>query len=392
MQSRSIRGRIVRILDSQGRSLSETMVTSTVEVAYKQNREATTVMGGQRAHIGDWVEIIEGNLNVLQMRHKEWAEAYVLNAKRSELERWSHFLSQVRGFFVANHFIELFTPTVVTCPGTEPCIDIYFTEKMRGSQMLPRALITSPELHLKKSLALGFGDVFEIAKVFRNGETTDRHRSEFFMLEWYRSFAGRELVSNDVVALTRFLCQAFQISEPSQFSMTSISDLFLKHLNFKLKANVTRNELAELCISQNIRVREQDSLGDLFYLLMNERIEPALDPNEMLFAYGYPISEAALARQDRDGFGARFEVYWKGLELANAFEELTDPAIQRTRSQTDLEERRRLGKKDIQLDEGFFAALEFGMPPSCGIALGLERLYMAMFDVKNIQELYLFRD
>ena len=118
-----------------------------------------------------------------------------------------------------------------------------------------------------------------------------------------------------------------------------------------------------------------------------EKIENKWPQDRLVFVEKYPPYQAALARIDKDGWAERFEVYWKGLELANAFHELNNPKIQRERANDDLEKKKQLGKKSVTLDEEFFQSLEYGMPPSAGIALGVERLYMALKNVKSIDSL-----
>ncbi len=126
------------------------------------------------------------------------------------------------------------------------------------------------------------------------------------------------------------------------------------------------------------------------FLIFMEKIESQLPQDELIFVEKYPPYQAALARLTEDGWGDRFEVYWKGLELANAFHELNDPSIQRRRSEEDLQKKKDLHKEAVSLDEEFFQCLEAGMPPSGGIALGVERLFMALFDIKTIKDLRVF--
>lgn len=234
---------------------------------------------------------------------------------------------------------------------------------------------------------MGFEKIYELAKCYRNNEVSPLHQPEFWMLEWYRSFANLFDLQADVVQLVYFLCDQAGLERPEVQCFT-IRQLFRMHLNFDLKPLTSFEELKDLALQQHLRINDSFTVDDLFFLLMLEKIEPQLPQDELVFIEKYPPFQAALARRDYEGWAERFEVYWKGMELANAFDELNDPGEQRRRSQEDLLKR---GEgNSIELDEEFFKALEGGMPPSAGIALGLERLFMALMNIRNITQLRLF--
>lgn len=330
---------------------------------------------------GDWVALRLGNGQIAEMTLLAPAlrEPKILSSNSEIQKQWFDFLSRVRQFFVAKGFQEAQTPTLVTCPGTEPFLDLFSV----GPAYLP----TSPELHLKKMLAGGYEKIFEIRPCFRRGEISERHQPEFWMLEWYRAFVDLEQILQDTLHLIEFLG-----GDVSGFQRKSMAQLFLEKLNFKLTPKTTIQELKALAESVELgpTVKNFEIWDDVFYLLFIEKVEPFLDSAQPLIVEKYPPSQAALARLTEDGWGERFELYWKGFEIANAFHELNDPAIQEQRSAEDLALKKALGKEVPALDPEFFATLWSGLPPSGGIALGLERLFMCLHGMRDIRQLRVF--
>lgn len=306
------------------------------------------------------------------------------------LKSWNVYVQGIRDFFTKQGFIEMKTPSLVVCPGTEPTLDVFSTLLQVGSRSEKLFLPTSPELHLKKALALGADKIFELAPCYRNGEITERHQPEFLMLEWYRAYDNLQSIKVDVESLVRTLCEQMKVTGPRQVLTYSIADLFKKYCDFDLKPNTTKEELKSLGLSLGVDVRSAESIDDFFFLIFMEKIESQLPAEDLVFVEKYPPYQAALARLTPEGWGDRFEVYWKGFELANAFHELNHPEIQRLRSAEDLEKKKDLKKEEVRLDEEFFACLEAGMPPSGGIALGVERLFMALKDISQISQLRVF--
>ena len=297
------------------------------------------------------------------------------------------YLHHLRQFFTEKRFLEVKTPTLVECPGTEPSLDVFETELVMGSKTKKYFLPTSPELHLKKLLSLGADRVFEIAPVFRNNEKTERHNPEFQMLEWYRAMSYLANIKHDTIELVEYMADKLRAERPKEVLTFSVADLFKTYCQFDFKPTTTLEELKALAHKLNVDVQSATSIDDYFYLIFMEKIENKWPQDRLVFVEKYPPYQAALARIDKDGWAERFEVYWKGLELANAFHELNNPKIQRERANDDLEKKKQLGKKSVTLDEEFFQSLEYGMPPSAGIALGVERLYMALKNVKSIDSL-----
>ena len=195
----------------------------------------------------------------------------------------------------------------------------------------------------------------------------------------------------DTIELIEVLCERAQIEKPNGVLSFSMAQLFRDKCNFELKPDTSADELKSLAVQLNVDVSSASCIDDYFYLIFMEKIEHQWPNKSLVFIEKYPPYQAALARVGADGWAERFEVYWQGYELGNAFHELNDPVIQRQRAREDLEKKKQTGKKQIELDEKFFEALALGLPPSAGIAIGLERLYMALFktrDISFINQLY----
>ncbi|MCC2680291.1 MAG: lysyl-tRNA synthetase [Pseudobdellovibrio sp.] len=207
------------------------------------------------------------------------------------------------------------------------------------------------------------------------------------MLEWYRSFANLNRIKMDVTEIIDVLCTQMKVKPPAGILHLAVPDLFKQYCEFDLKPETTAEELKSLAAKLQVDVSAAVTIDDYFFLIFMEKIENKWPQDHLVFVEKYPPYQAALARIAGDGWAERFEVYWKGLELANAFHELNDPVLQKERAIKDLQQKKLLNKKPIDLDESFFSALSFGMPPSAGIALGLERLYMALTDTKEISSL-----
>ncbi len=307
------------------------------------------------------------------------------------LPQWMDFLNHVRTFFRGKNLLEVQTPTLVNCPGTEPFLDLFSTELVMGSRRQKFYLPTSPELSLKKLLAQGYSEIFEIKNCFRNGEISERHQPEFYMLEWYRTFCDLSQIQQDISHLFEYLAEVLPNSryykKTFQFHKKSMSQLFADHLQFELTPTTSIEELKVLAAKLGLHAQDYNLWDDVFYLIFIEKIEPFLDSTEPLFVEKYPPSQAALARLTDDGWGDRFELYWQGLELANAFHELNDPVLQEQRFNEDLEKKKQTGREVPPLDTDFIKALYQGMPPAAGIALGLERLFMVFYGIADIGEI-----
>jgi len=298
----------------------------------------------------------------------------------------------IRAFFGARDFVETRTPVRVPCPGLEPHIKPF--EVSAGG-----FLHTSPELAMKRLLVGGLERIFQIASVFRDEPHAPTHLSEFSMLEWYRAYADEHAIMADTEALVAELAVRVQGTTRVSFAgrvidltppwpRASVRELYAAHAGVDLREDT---DLRGVCARLGVACAADDGWDDLYFRIWLERIEPRLPADRPLFVTRYPASQAALAVVDADADGTRwarrFEAYMGGLELANAFYELTDVAVQRRRFEDDLALRARVHGDSfprVPLDEGFLAALAEGMPPSAGIALGVDRLVMLLADEPDI--------
>ncbi len=289
--------------------------------------------------------------------------------------RWE-IHQQIRAFFLSNGFLEVDTPLRTICPGMEPYLDSFETDG--------KYLRTSPELHMKRLLAGGYDKIFQMGPCFRAGDVGSVHREEFHMLEWYRAFADLDHLIDDVHHLLTHL--AGYSTNPGYFrelpEIVTCESLFHQFLDLKLKSEETHH-LKSALKERNIPHDDEDDWDTLYFLLFLNFIEPHLGKERPTIVINYPASQAALAKKAPPSQGGldycyRFEVYVQGMELANAFYELTDPETQEERFQKDRQERKNLGKTAYPIDREFIAALESGIPPSAGIALGVDRLVAAL--------------
>jgi elongation factor P--(R)-beta-lysine ligase len=303
---------------------------------------------------------------------------------------FARFVRTLREFFVQRGFEEVLTPALVTCPGLEPHLEPFAVTVSKGREKRTAYLPTSPEIHLKKAMATGRSDIFEIKPCFRSREFSQHHENEFYMLEWYRGFADLALIEDDLRALLAALTTAsFSKATPAP-KVTTFKKLFAELLHFDLHPATTHEELRVLCEHLGLHALDDDSFNDLFHRLLIDHIEPKFSAMGPLIVRDFPPSQAALARLTPEGWADRFEFYWNGLEIANAFNEVTDPEEQIRRWQSEKDERAHLGTSEVPDDPDLIEALRRGLPPTGGIALGVERLYMACKGVREIRELKLF--
>lgn len=339
--------------------------------------------------VGDLVAISDDGVVTLLAPSTQKLPTRALHLENLRL--WQEYVYWLREYFREQGFVEVRTPSLVVCPGTEPSLDVFSTEFVNGSRRQKLYLPTSPELHLKKALALGAEKIFEIKNVFRNGEVTDHHQPEFTMIEWYRAYEGLPSIQRDVADLVSYLVRKMpSLKAPAGVDTLQIPQLFHSQCGFDLRPDTTVEQMKALAEKLKVDVSAARSIDDYFFLIFMEKIESQFVADRMVFVEKYPPYQAALARLTSDGWGDRFEVYWSGLELANAFHELNDPAVQKQRFAEDLAKKKAMGKEEISLDSEFMQCLEAGMPPSAGIALGVERLFMALTGITNIADTRLF--
>lgn len=346
-------------------------------------RVDSVMASGVEIREGDLVAVLDGGEVCLLARAVD--EGWRRRAHIDGLRAWSAFKVRIRDFFLERDFVEIDTPSLVVNPGSEPTLDVFGVDFRwgRGSRRL--YLPTSPELHLKKALTRGLDRIFEMRPCFRNGEITAHHQPEFWMLEWYRAYTRLDAIADDVQELVRLF-------EPDVVvRRTTMRELFLRHAGIELSPADDEVIYREWVRSAGFDAPASWGVDDLFFWMFQEKIEPHLPPEELVLVNDWPPFQSALARIGPSGWAERFEVYWRGLELANAFHELNDPEEQARRLIADRGKKERTGAIDIPPDDQeFLAALRAGMPPSAGIALGVERLFMALHRVASISDLRLF--
>ncbi|MBR0559003.1 EF-P lysine aminoacylase EpmA [Neokomagataea anthophila] len=299
------------------------------------------------------------------------------------LKRRMEMVGQTRRFFEKRAYLEVETPYAVPVPGEEVHLRCFRTVLERPDGTLEaRFLHTSPEFAMKRIVAASGQSIFQLARVWRNGEASHTHHPEFTMLEWYRPGADLSSLMDETEAYVKALLpetvwrdeRHIPIHVP--FERLTMQDAFARYVGADLLG--TAGDAKALAQQAQVVLRNGETWEDLFFRLLLDKIEPVIGREQPTFLTHWPAEQAALARKDpADPRGAlRFELYIGGIELANAFEELTDPVEQRARFEVDRQRRIALTpEQDWPLDEAFLEALA-GMPDCSGIALGFDRLVM----------------
>ncbi len=337
---------------------------------------------------------------------EQWWRPERFARRRERLETRARMQAAMRAFFAARAFAEVDTPALQVSPGLEPHLKAFATDlhDPRDGRTWRRYLHTSPEFAMKKLLAAGLPRIWQLAHVFRDGERSATHHPEFSMLEWYRTGASWRDLIPDCVGLLR-ACQAAANTEfliwqdrkadaRQPWHEISVSEAFHLHCGIDILATAP-DPLAPdvaLLIAEARRIGIEPHPGDdwetLYFRIFLDRIEPLLGIGVPTVLYDFPVSLAALSRRNPADprLAERFELYVCGLELANAFGELTDPAEQRVRFVADQAKKQALYGEIYPIDEDFLAALEAGLPPSAGIALGFDRLVMLCTGADDIED------
>lgn len=336
------------------------------------------------------------------MEHR-WKKLKESAHLRQNLQTRAKALAATRAFFDAQGYMEAETPIVVAKPGMEPHLDPFETSVADPfGNRYPAFLITSPEYAMKKLLVAGFPKIYQLAKCFRNGEAFEgRHNPEFTMLEWYRTGVDYAGIMDETEALVKHVAEKatfrtvierngriIDLAKP--WERFTVREAMAKHAGIDLDAamndgKILRDKAAEL----DHVLPEGYSWDDAFFSVFLNAVEPHLGVERPTFLHEYPVSMAALSKASaRDPrYAERFELYIGGLEVANAFTELTDAKEQRKRLEVERTLRKSLGRSDYGPDEDFLAALEEGMPEAGGIALGFDRLLMVLLgedDIRNV--------
>lgn len=298
------------------------------------------------------------------------------------LKQRAQIMQMIRDFFTSRGYWEVDTPYMAHHGIT----DVYLSNIQSYCYGHTYYLQTSPEYHMKRLLAAGSGAIFQLARVFRDDEHGRWHNPEFTLLEWYQLNVDHHQLLNEVDLFLQ------QILHTKPCIKMTYQEAFLKQCQLDVDiASIEdlRQLLMRLGLHKVLSQDEQDRDQYLF-LLMSHVIEPGLAAEDRPVAiYDFPVSQAALARI-KHGVAERFEVYYRGVELANGFHELLDPALQRSRFEQDNLNRQKQGLDPVALDEYFLQALEAGLPACSGVALGIDRLIALALDKISIQECLAF--
>ncbi len=363
-------------------------------------------------------------------------------------EKWQHYwlretvIDAIRSYFKTHGFHEVDTPQLVATPSSEPFLEVFETQLQIGTEASRRAfLTTSPEYAMKKLIAAGSGSIFQICKSYRNGEgRSTQHNSEFTILEWYHAQANYMDVLHDFEGMvgeiarkvTGFLSQAdgrqdhrlrpavdkasgndekrsgndgegsendgrityqgktYNIASP--WEKITVAEAFRRYIGIEVDTLLSHSKLIEVGRQKGYHLTSESTWEQVFHQLLLNEIEPFLGMRSPTVLMDYPADLCPLCRPTASDprFAERFEVYLAGMELGNAFGELTDAAMLRQNGLADLATRSSLGKTEYGLDEDFIAAVSSGMPPTAGIAVGVDRLVMLFADVSSIQDVLFF--
>lgn len=331
----------------------------------------------------------------------KWWHPDNFSQKQQNLAVRSTVIKTVRGYFDAMDFAEVETPILQVSPVMDTHIHAFKTE-LKGIDLQVQStpyLHTSPEFAMKKLMVAGVDKLYQICHVFRNGEGSKRHVPEFTMIEWYRAPGNYTDIMDDCVGLLRHCAEKAGISAFKHKTYTcdpfleweklSVIEAFERYAGLSLPDYLEDTAGFRKAVSDlGLHTAEDDGWDDLFFRVMDDKIEPYLGMKAPTFLYDYPVSMASLSRKKVDDprFAERFELYVCGVELANAFSELTDAKEQRKRFVEEMALKKKLYNEEYPVDEDFIEALEHGLPESGGIALGIDRLVMLTTGAEDIRD------
>ncbi len=331
----------------------------------------------------------------------QWFSPHRHRDRRPFLLLRNRIIAGLRAWFAARDFVEVECGALQVSPGNEAHLHAFATDLIQpdGSRER-RYLHTSPEFACKKLLAAGETRIFDLARVYRNRERTLTHAPEFTMLEWYRANESYETIINDTIALLRLAAETAEtrtfswrgrkIDPLAEPEWLTVAGAFQRFAGIDLLATLSDNGGADrdgLATQSHVQVAGDNSWSDIFSRILVEEVEPNLGTARPTILYEYPAVEAALARACAHDarVAERFELYACGVELANGFGELTDPAEQRRRFEAEMDVKDRIYGERYPIDEELLEALAM-MPPASGVALGLDRLIMLATGATRIDQ------
>lgn len=315
-------------------------------------------------------------------------EGFAPTASAETLAARARLLGRIRDFMADRGVTEVETPVLSGAGNSDPGI-----EQLRTDEITARWLRTSPEYAMKRLLAAGMGDIFEMGRVFRAGEAGRWHNSEFTLLEWYRVGASLPTLMTETADLVNACGGDF--GRHWHVRSLSYGDWFIESTGID-PHRADKPTLCEAVEARDLGLRDPDGLDRdaLLDLLLSHVLQPALPENAITLVHGYPASQAALARiSDGDPpVAERFELFLGRTELANGYQELTNAGEQRARFEAENRRRVQRGQRTAPLDERLLEALGSGLPECAGVALGVDRLLMACLGLRDIAEVIAFPD
>ena len=396
----AVRGRLLHFTAGRGRIADE---SGEVDFVVKER------VGGIKA--GDIVElygiVVEGIIDATQVRllahssavwHQgDWSRFHA-NGLWANVWVRAAVLDAVRDFFKDADFLAVETPTLVLASAQEEHIQLFATEYQGDKAQKQFYLAPSPELYMKRLLGVGFERIYQISRSYRNGEMGPQHNPEFTLIEWYRAYASYEEIMADVEDLVSHVAKSVlgrssvvragrEIDLQPPWERLSVRDAFARWAAVDLDACTDAGSLFRRARALGYgSARREDSWEDLYHKILLERVEPELAKLGAIHLFDYPRQLAALAKlkEGDSAIAERTEAYLGGVELSNGYTELNDPAQQRERFARGA----RLG--GAPADEAFLAAMERGIPPAGGVALGLDRLVMIVAGASCLDEVIAF--
>ncbi|HEX7028228.1 MAG TPA: EF-P lysine aminoacylase EpmA [Gammaproteobacteria bacterium] len=314
-------------------------------------------------------------------------------ASLETLRARARVLAEIRVFFAERNVLEVTTPALSPAGATDPNIASFVT-RPAATPDSRLYLHTSPEFAMKRLLAAGSGPIYQLCTVFRDSDSGRHHRPEFCMLEWYRPGFDYRRLMDEVELLVKTLAAPYRTIDSVR--RLSYRRLFIDSLQLD-PAAATIGDCRACCGRYGLPVPENmpESLDPWLDLLISSLVAPRLPPSALTFIYDYPASQAALASTkmvDDYAVAERFELYWGAVELANGFQELTDPEEQLLRFKSDNIQRSAQGIPEVAIDMALIDALRAGLPDCAGVALGVDRLLMAILEAGHINEVIAFAD
>jgi lysyl-tRNA synthetase class 2 len=314
------------------------------------------------------------------------------------LQARERVIDSVRGFFKQRGYLEVDTPALQIAPCMEPHIQAFKTEYVApdGKQKQKFYLHTSPEFAMKKLLVAGLPKIFQLAKVFRNNEGSRWHSPEFTMLEWYQSGLSYGGMMQETLDLLRaaspqgayrrgdMTCDPRKAAE-----IITVVDAVKKYADVDIADHLNNlDHIRAQAKRIGVHVSKKDDWDNALLKILMDKVEPHLGQGHPTIICDYPVSMAALSRPKPSDprFAERFELYVCGIELANAFGELTDAAEQRRRFHHDVMLRKKIYGDSYPVDEDFLRAIEYGLPECTGNALGIDRLVMLATGAQSIEQ------